>query len=72
MRKLNTKCKKLIIYYRIVFVRNIVIFPLTSPEGQLIVVPVESKNWTPDYSTFDESKAISMRMEDAKGDVSMI
>ena len=45
---------------------------LTSPEGQLIVVPVESKNWTPDYSTFDESKAISMRMEDAKGDVSMI
>ena len=45
---------------------------LVSPEGQILVVPIESKNWTPDYSTFDESKTLSMRMEEARGDVSML
>ena len=45
---------------------------LTSPEGQIIVVPIRSQNWTPDYSSFDDTKAISMRMEEARGDVSTL
>lgn len=44
----------------------------TSPEGQIIVVPIESVNWTPDYSSFDESKAISMNIKDAGGDISSV
>lgn len=44
----------------------------TSPEGQIIVVPIESVNWTPDFSSFDESKAISMNIKDAGGDISSI
>ena len=45
---------------------------LVSPEGQIMVVPIESKGWAPDYTTFDESNAIAMRMVDAKGDVSVL
>lgn len=46
---------------------------LVSPEGQIIVVPLEaSETANVDFSTFDDSKAISMRMEDAWGDVSQL
>ena len=46
---------------------------LVSPEGQIIVVPLEaSETANVDFSTFDDNKAISMRMEDAWGDVSQL
>lgn len=46
---------------------------LVSPEGQIIVVPLEAtETASVDFSTFDDSKAISMRMEDAWGDVSQL
>lgn len=46
---------------------------LVSPEGQIIVVPLEASDIANiDFSTFDDSKAISMRMEDAWGDVSQL
>ena len=46
---------------------------LISPEGQIIVVPLEASDIANiDFSTFDDSKAISMRMEDAWGDVSQL
>lgn len=35
----------------------------TSPEGQVIVVPITSVGWTPDYSTFDEANAITMVLD---------
>ncbi|MBR5573724.1 MAG: DEAD/DEAH box helicase family protein [Paludibacteraceae bacterium] len=41
---------------------------LVSPEGQIIVVPLEASEIANiDFSTFDDTKAISMRMEDAWG-----
>ena len=46
---------------------------LVSPEGQIIVVPLEASDIANiDFSTFDDTKAISMRMEDAWGDVSQL
>jgi len=36
-----------------------------SPERQVIVVPIESKNWTPDFSTFDEGNAVSMVLDNS-------
>lgn len=46
---------------------------LVSPEGQIIVVPLEASDIANiDFSSFDDSKAISMRMEDAWGDVSQL
>ena len=46
---------------------------LVSPEGQIIVAPLEASDITNiDFSSFDDSKAISMRMEDAWGDVSQL
>lgn len=46
---------------------------LVSPEGQIIVAPLEASDIANiDFTSFDDSKAISMRMEDAWGDVSQL
>lgn len=44
---------------------------IISPDGQLMVVPLESVNWTPVYSSFNEGNAMSITVK-GKKDISTI